>query len=315
MTVLIVDNPFEAGTDLVVRELASAGVPMFRMDMAEFPSELNFRATFSQWCWEGVLTQGERTVDLTAIQAVYWNRPSGFRFSGLSASDEHYARGAARIGFGGVMTSLDVPYLNHPAKASAAEFKPRQLQVARAAGLSVPRTLVTTEADAVRRFSHLTRGPVVTKALGVPVVAHAGGYEALYTREPDLDALEGVELTAHLFQERIEKDFEVRAVFIGDECFCVRIDTESDRARVDWRSDYDSIRLTPMETPKEVLQSLQRYAAVMDLAYFAADFIVQPSGRWLFLEANPSGQWAWANSPDLPVAKAISTLLEEWCDL
>ncbi|MFF8434196.1 MULTISPECIES: MvdC/MvdD family ATP grasp protein [Streptomyces] len=315
MTILIVDNPFEAGTDLIVSELASAGVPMFRMDLAEFPSELNFRATFTQWNWEGVLTQGERTVDLTAIQAVYWNRPDGFRFSGLSAADEHYARGAARIGFGGILTSLDVPYLNHPAKASAAEFKPRQLQVARAAGLSVPHTLVTTEADAVRRFSHMVNGSVVTKALGAPVVAHAGGYEALYTREPDLDALQGVELTAHLFQERIEKDFEVRAVFIGDECFCVRIDAASDQARMDWRSDYNSIELTPIETPKEVLQSLRRYAAVMDLAYFAADFIVQPSGRWLFLEANPSGQWAWTNSPDLPVAKAIATVLEEWCEL
>ncbi|MFE7458940.1 MvdC/MvdD family ATP grasp protein [Streptomyces sp. NPDC057554] len=315
MTVLIVDNPFEAGTDLIVSELASAGVPMFRMDLAEFPSELNFRATFTQWNWEGVLTQGERTVDLTAIQAVYWNRPDGFRFSGLSAADEQYAQGAASIGFGGILTSLDVPYLNHPAKASAAEFKPRQLQVARSAGLSVPHTLVTTEADAVRRFSRMVNGSVVTKALGVPVVAHAGGYEALYTREPDLDALQGVELTAHLFQERIEKDFEVRAVFIGDECFCVRIDAASDQARIDWRSDCASIELTPIETPKEVLQSLRRYGAVMDLAYFTADFIVQPSGRWLFLGADPSGQWAWADSPDLPVAKAISTVLEEWCEL
>ncbi|MFC9799912.1 MvdC/MvdD family ATP grasp protein [Streptomyces bacillaris] len=315
MTVLIVDNPFEPGTDLVVGELAEAGVPMFRMDMAEFPSSLNFRASFSEYLWEGVLTKGERTVDLTAIQAVYWNRPDGFRFSGLSAADEHYARGAARIGFGGVITSLDAPYLNHPAKASAAEFKPRQLQVARAAGLSVPRTLVTTDAGAVRRFSRMVNDQVVTKALGAPVVAHAGGYEALYTREPDLEALQGVELTAHLFQERVEKDFEVRAVFVGDECFCVRIDAESDQARIDWRLDYDAIKLTPMETPKAVLQSLQRYAAVMDLAYFAADFIVRPSGQWMFLEANPSGQWAWADSVDLPVAKAIATVLKEWCEL
>ncbi|MFF2845262.1 MvdC/MvdD family ATP grasp protein [Streptomyces sp. NPDC058001] len=315
MTVLIVDNPFEAGTDLIVGELASAGVPVFRVDTAEFPTELEFRATFSGRHWEGVLANGERSVELSAIQAVYWNRPGTFRFSGLSESDEHYARGAARIGFGGIVTSLDAPYLNHPAKASAAEFKPRQLQVASAAGLSVPRTLVTTDAEAVRRFARLIDGPIITKALGMPVVAHKAGYESVYTREADLHALEGVDSTAHLFQARIEKDFEVRAIFIGDECFCARIDATSDQARVDWRSDYDSIQLTAIETPKSVLQSLRRYAAVMDLAYFAADFIVRPSGKWMFLEANPSGQWAWANSPDLPVAKAISSVLEEWCNL
>ncbi|MFJ6568205.1 MvdC/MvdD family ATP grasp protein [Streptomyces sp. NPDC091292] len=315
MTVLVVDSPFEAGTDLIVGELASAGVPVFRMDTAEFPTGLEFRATFSGSRWEGVLADGERSVELSAIKAVYWNRPGTFRFSGLSESDEHYARGAARIGFGGVVTSLDVPYLNHPAKASAAEFKPRQLQVASVAGLSVPRTLVTTDAEAVRRFARMVDGPIITKALGMPVVAHEAGYESVYTREADLDALEGVDMTAHMFQERIEKDFEVRALFIGDECLCARIDAASHQARIDWRADYDSIRLTAMPTPKSVLQSLQRYAAVMDLAYFAADFIVRPSGEWIFLEANPSGQWAWANSPELPVAMAISTVLEEWCTL
>ncbi|MBB5937863.1 hypothetical protein [Streptomyces zagrosensis] len=51
----------------------------------------------------------------------------------------------------------------------------------------------------------------------------------------------------------------------------------------------------------------------MGLAYFAADFIVQPCGEWIFLEANPSGQWAWANSPDLPLATEISRTLEDWC--
>ena len=233
----------------------------------------------------------------------------------MSEADEHYSKGAARIGFGGVLTSLDAPYLNHPAQASAAEFKPRQLQVANAAGLSVPRTLVTTDAEAVRRFARLIDGPIITKSLGVPVVAHEVGYESMYTREPDLTSLLGVEATAHMFQARIEKDFEVRAVFVADTCYCARIDATSDEARMDWRSDYDSIKLTPIEPPKPVLQSLQRYAAVMGLSYFAAVFIVDPSGRWLFLEANPSGQWAWTNSPEMPVAKAISRTLEEWCNL
>ncbi|GAA4104397.1 MvdC/MvdD family ATP grasp protein [Streptomyces hundungensis] len=315
MTVLVVDGPFEAGTDLIVGELASAGCPVFRMDTAQFPVELEFRASFNEGCWEGVLATAHHSVELADIKAVYWNRPGTFQFPGLSEADEHFARGAARIGFGGVLSSLEAPFMNHPSKASAAEFKPRQLQVARAAGLTTPRTLVTTDAQAVRRFAKLIDGPIITKPLGTPVVAHEGGYEQMYTRVVDLSKLDGISLTAHMFQEQVGKDFEVRAVMVGDRCHSARIDAGSDEARIDWRTDYDSLTITPIKTPCAVETSLRRYAAVMDLAYFAADFIVRPSGEWIFLEANPSGQWAWANSAELPLANAISRTLEEWCQL
>ncbi|MEV8022539.1 MvdC/MvdD family ATP grasp protein [Streptomyces sp. NPDC086554] len=313
MTVLVVDSPFEAGTDLILGELASAGVPVFRMDTAQFPVELEFRATFGNGRWEGVVSDAYRSVLLSGIKAVYWNRPGTFQFSGLSEADENFARGAARIGFGGVLTSLEAPFMNHPSKASAAEFKPRQLQVASAAGLTVPRSLVTTDAQAVRRFAKLVDAPIITKPLGIPVVSHEAGYEQMYTRVVDLGSLSGVSMTAHLFQEQVEKDFEVRLIFVGNECHSARIDAGSEQALIDWRTDYDSLTVAPIATPCAIENAMKRYAAVMDLAYFAADFIVRPSGEWVFLEANPSGQWAWANSPDLPLAAAISRTLEDWC--
>ncbi|MET9295609.1 MvdC/MvdD family ATP grasp protein [Streptomyces sp. NPDC003077] len=313
MTVLVVDGPFDAGTDLIVGELASAGLPVFRMDTARFPVELEFRASFNDGRWEGALANAHRSVELANIKAVYWNRPGTFRFPGLSEADEHFARGAARIGFGGVLVSLDAPFMNHPSQASAAEFKPRQLQVADMAGFATPRTLVTTDAQAVRRFAELIAAPLVTKPLGIPVVSHEDGYEQMFTRAVSLDHLAGVNVTTHLFQERIVKDYEVRTMLIGQRCCSARIDAGSEEARIDWRTDYDALAITPIETPGSVESSLRRYAAVMGLSYLAADFIVQPSGEWVFLEANPSGQWAWLNSPGLPLAAAISRTLEDWC--
>ncbi|WP_245737964.1 MvdC/MvdD family ATP grasp protein [Streptomyces sparsogenes] len=308
------DGPFEAGTDLIVGELASAGVPVFRMDTAQFPLELEFRATFNKGQWNGVLATEQRSVELSDIKAVYWNRPGMFRFPSLSEADEHYARGAARIGFGGVLASLDAPFMNHPSRATYAEFKPQQLRVAGAVGLTTPRTLITSDPGAVRRFAQFIHGPIITKALGVPVVAHEDGWDQMYTRRVDPSDLNGVQVTAHLYQEELEKDFEVRVMFIGDTCYSARIDAGSDQARIDYRSDYDAIAVTPMATPSEVQESLRGYASVFELKYFAADFIVTPAGEWMFLEANPSGQWAWANSAGMPLATAFAKTLEDWCN-
>ena len=47
--------------------------------------------------------------------------------------------------------------------------------------------------------------------------------------------------TMHLFQEWVRKDYDVRLTVIDGEFFAARIDTASDAAYVDWRSDYRSL--------------------------------------------------------------------------
>lgn len=50
-----------------------------------------------------------------------------------------FALSEARVGVLGVLGSLPVRWINHPAKDSAANYKPVQLGVAARAGLEVPR--------------------------------------------------------------------------------------------------------------------------------------------------------------------------------
>ncbi|MFE1176843.1 MvdC/MvdD family ATP grasp protein [Streptomyces sp. NPDC058773] len=307
------DGPFEAGTDLVVEGLSAAGIPVFRMDTRDFPHELELRASNVDGQWVGSLANKYRSVELTDVGAVYWNRPRLFEFPELSESDAHWARGAARIGFGGVLTSLRAHWMNHPTRASAAEFKPQQLRVARLAGLPTPRTLITNSADEVRSFADGIGGPVITKPLGTPYISHTNGSETMYTREVDLSSLDGVDQTAHLFQERVIKDYEVRLICVGGACHSVKIKTHSEAAAIDWRADYDSLEYEPIDPPDAVTVGVRSYMARMSLTYAAFDFIVQPNGEWTFLEANPSGQWAWLDCPEIPLASAISHTLEAWC--
>jgi hypothetical protein len=47
------------------------------------------------------------------------------------------------------------------------------------------------------------------------------------------------------------------------------------------------------------------------LLYGALDFIVTPSGEWIFLEINPNGQWAWIKPSRHLITAAIAELLTE----
>ncbi len=312
-TALVVDRPHDGATDLIVNALAAVGVPVFRFDMADFPLSLHLDARHEETDgWTGVLETDHRAVELADIGAVYWNRPDHFVLPAMSPADEHYSRGAARHGLGGVLAGLPVAWMNHPNRASAAEFKPDQLRTARSAGLHTPRTLITNDPEAVRRFAKTCGTPLVTKPMGIPYVTHDAGTETMRTRPVDLNDLGGIETTAHLVQEQITKAYEVRLYAVGSTHLAVRITAGSEAARLDWRTDYDALTYDRIDVPAPIAAAVNAYMSARGLTYAALDFAVERGGRWVYFEANPAGQFAWLHEV-VPVAEAIAETVKGWC--
>ena len=91
----------------------------------------------------------------------------------------------------------------------------------------------------------------------------------------------------------------------------VSLDAASDRARIDWRSDYDSLTYTLVDPPGDVASALVRLHASLGLVYGAADMICDIAGRWIFIETNQRGEWGWlAEEAGLPVAAEIADVLQ-----
>lgn len=121
---------------------------------------------------------------------------------------------------------------------------------------------------------------------------------------------ESIGATACLFQQWVEKDYEVRLIAVDGRCFSARIDSSSERGRVDWRADYDSLTYTQIPTPDHVKTAVVKLISALNLRFGALDFIVTPTGEWVFLEINPNGQCAWINSLTPMIASAIADALE-----
>ncbi|SFQ27967.1 hypothetical protein SAMN05421854_11081 [Amycolatopsis rubida] len=175
----------------------------------------------------------------------------------------------------------------------------------------MPPTLVTNDPDAVRGFA-ATFGDLIVKPLAESVVYESGGEALVYTRRVapnELESLDGVELTAHLFQQFVwPKQFEARVTAVGDRLFPVAIHAGSEKAQVDWRTDYDSLRYEVIDIPDRVRAGIARYLELAGLAFSAFDFVISPDdGAWACLEANAIGAWGWiAEECGLPIAAAIA---------
>lgn len=306
--VLVVTNLDDPTTDVVIEELHGRDVPVVRFDSGDFPTTLSIAATVTSEGVTGTLTTPTRTADLSMIRALYYRRPSAFAFPHLDDQTARFAVTQARYGLGGIMASLPgCLYVNHPHRVGDAEFKPSGLAAAAACGFRLPPTRVTSDPAAASAFIR-SHGPVIYKPLSTPLYRIDGVSCTVEVREVTTDEIDDtVAGTAHLFQRLIDKSADVRATVIGDQVFCVRIDSDL----LDWRTDYSQLKYSVVRPPPGVSEALYTYLDHFRLVFGAFDFAVDRQGQWWFLECNPSGQWAWLEpETGLPMVAAMADLLE-----
>jgi ATP-grasp ribosomal peptide maturase len=313
-SVVVVTDRFDPTADFVVEELNRREVPVFRFDTSEFPTVLAVSAELDGQGWHGRIQSARRSVDLAAVSGIYYRRPTAFTFhSGMSTEECRWAAVQARLGFGGLLASLE-PWLNHPHRIGYCEYKPVQLQAAVTAGLRVPRTLLTNEPDHARAFV-ADAGQAVYKPFGgTAAVVDSDGTHQLFATlvTAEQTGTGSVAHTMHLFQQWVPKAYEVRLTVVDDQFFAARIDARSPAARVDWRADYHSLEYTPVETPDLIRDQVKMLLQRLGLRFAALDFVIDPDGEWWFLEANPNGQWAWVETETgMPIAAAIADALTD----
>jgi MvdD family ATP-grasp ribosomal peptide maturase len=309
------DNPSVAR---VADAVAAHGGIAYRFDSDRFPTELRLVSRYSGQEERLVLAGDDYELDLRSVSAVWYRRVAiGQRIP--RTMDPQLRRTAideSRATVYGLIASLDAFHLDPVHRLRRAENKQLQLKIARAVGLRIPRTLMTNEPEAVRRFARECPAGMVMKTL-TSFAIYAGGLEKVVFTNPveaeHLERLDELRYCPATFQERLPKALELRATIVGDRVYTGSIDSQrSERARVDWRRDGLGLidRWQPYELPVDVEQGLLKLMRALGLHYGAADLILTPDGRHVFLELNPNGEFFWLERhAGLPISSAIAELL------
>ncbi len=312
MSVLILAEDIDATADQVVRALGERGVDVHRVNTAWFPARLRLSARLRGDCWSGTLRTPSRVIDLESVTAVWYRTPRAYQFPPeLSPAERAHANLEAKYGLGGVLSSLPVLWVNHPARLADAAYKPVQLVAARRCGLTVPDTLITQDPVAVREFA--AQGRTVTKILGANTIGEQGVRKVAFTRvidEADLADLRGIDVTTHLFQRWVPKAYEARVIVIGEQITATAIHASTAENYVDWRSDYDGCTYELVDPPADVVTGVRELMRVLDLRYAALDFVISPDGCWHHLEINAGGQYGWIeDKTGAPLTDQLADLL------
>lgn len=303
----------------LVAELDKLGHPWTLVDPGDFPLTLHFSAQLGKDGKKSSLLLNNGTqLRLEDITSIWYRRPTPIiPQENLPILEKTFIEREANAGLWGWLRGLQAFWVNHPDAIRAAGHKPQQLQLAQILGLTIPKTLITNEPEAFKQFYDECHGRVIYKLMGYPWYKDStelpiSTYTTLIPKEM-VDQAHRIITTAHLFQEFIEKQCDLRAVIIGNEVFLTEIYSLSAETHVDFRVNYSELRYAPHkhmpEHIREALLSINRY---YHLAYSAIDLVYTSDGRYIFLELNAVGQFGWLEGrTGMPLYHTLAKLLIE----
>ena len=261
------------------------------------------------------MTLGPGRIDLGNVRAVWWRlKPTPMPTSSAADLYDHYfVNREWNHFFDFLFEEKDVFQINPRANANYSGNKHLQLRIATECGFAIPRTLVTNSADEALAFiSQLGRKRCIYKTLS-PYMPPTG--KITFTTVIDKATIEmrraDLALAPGIFQEFVEKAFELRVTVVGEEMFAARVNSNySEESRIDWRRDQVNDIFEVWEVGDSLRQKLLRVHRRLGLIFAAYDMIIDTAGNEVFLEANPSGQWLFIeNKLGFPIASRIAEAL------
>jgi len=301
----------------VAQELAALGAQSYRLDSDRVPADVRICARIETGGSAHRLAGPGGALDLSDVAAVWLRRVSAPRLpDDLDPGFREACERETAAGLAAFLDALDgVRWVNAPSANRAAENKARQLRLAREVGLTIPRTLLGNDPARLKAFFAELDGRVVAKMLTPLSSAMEKAPRFVRTTElaeADLEHAELLRYSPMAFQERVEKEVELRVACVGDELFTGAIDASgSSLGRTDWRGATPAeARWTRAELPDGVARSLRALVRALGLVYGAADLIRTPDGEHVFLELNPGGEWGMLElALELPIAAALARSL------
>ncbi|MEH1896282.1 MAG: MvdC family ATP-grasp ribosomal peptide maturase [Nostoc sp.] len=304
--------------DRVAEALSKKGAKPFRLDTDKFPLEVQLTARFDKSKSYHSLEYGNHSIGTEQVQAVWMRRIWEPKLSEeLAPKFREACIRESQATLDGFWDSLkDARWVDDLERINIAHNKLRQLRVASEVGFTIPQTLVTNKAESAREFFQQVNGKMVSKlltALSRSMEANSSFF--LYTstvKEEDLQDAESLRYCPMVFQEQIPKQSELRVVYVNGHVFVGALEASVyAAAKVDWRKP--GVELGTWQhhqLPNEVVRRLQAFMGKFGLLFGALDFIVTPSGEYVFLEVNPIGEWGMLEKDlDLPISSAIADAL------
>jgi hypothetical protein len=292
---LILTSEKDLAADYLIVHLERNGLPFHRLNAESYHAQFGTFSLSKGGVRRTVRASNGEILDLGTVRAVWYRRAIHPGVSPLVPHDQRsFVAGETRHFWAGLVLASHVRWVNPIDKVSVGELKLVQLELAQRLGFDIPCTLVSRDAMELRAFVQRV-GAAICKPVYHGLLVTPDERSSAYTRRitlSDLDNFADIEVSPVLLQAEVRRRADVRVTFVGQTVFAVRI-TSTDASLVDWRVPGNPLGYEVFALPDEIRRKCRGMLDALGLEYGAFDFIEDLEGRLVFLEINPTGEWAW----------------------
>lgn len=194
------------------------------------------------------------------------------------------------------------------------------LRAAQSYGLQIPNTRICTNTESFNDFKKSSKD-LITKAIGNSNSIKVDGeiYKGYTSQIEEIPIEIEHSFFPTLFQQSVEKRFEIRSFYNDDAIYSMAIFSQGDKSTsVDFRKyNYDfPNRMVPYKLPESIENKLKLVAHHFSLNCCSFDLIKNNNGEFIFLEVNPGGQFGMVSTPcnynlEKEIAKSFKKYYEE----
>jgi glutathione synthase/RimK-type ligase-like ATP-grasp enzyme len=297
--VLILTSRYDLDASLLQVYLNANGYEVLRLDSESFPSIM-----LSYRCREGLVSAYFRGKDNRIItlrpQVVVYRHFAHFPLSSSPVTGEQFAVNQRQQMARSLEDYLgNALWINRPKQVEQCGNRLLQLHHAHASRFHTPSTLITNDRAEAEDFLRV-HGTVIAKAIDHHAVRSTNMlhnfYGALITTKSQLCFID--QGRPVLLQEYIQKASEIRVYVVEGQVVAFRIESRAGEALpVDMHTrPLASYSYSHATLPPECIGSCRDVTAKLGLFYAAIDLVQTDEDDFIFLEANPGGDWAWVES-------------------
>lgn len=195
----------------------------------------------------------------------------------------------------------DKPTLGFPFFSSKDPTKAHQIKIAQDVGLKTPDTIITNSKKKLKEFAS-KYDQIISKNIGE---ISSVFYYKLFMTYTCLITPEFIEqlpdqFFLSLFQEAIEKDFEIRVFYLDGSLYSMAIFSNKDaQTKIDFRmyNGEKPNRVVPFRLPPDLERKIVEFMKRINLTTGSLDLIFSDTGEYYFLEVNPVGQFGMVSFP------------------
>lgn len=279
----------------VVDDLSAAGASVVVVEVDKIASGAHEFEFLLKGSGSAHVRYRDRIIDINHIGAAWYRHPDLFGYDLSDRAKQMCLAHEACCLLDAFWASIpDDVWLNSPRRLERAQIKLLQLTTAATLGFDVPTTLVTNSWDSIA--AHFESAPVVVKMTD-GLLYDGTDVKSVYTTILGDNAVRkssALNPFPAIFQSYLGKLREWRVTIVGDRTFSARIHTTA-AAKVDWRRHQltDDVSFEAAQLPADVEACCRRYLEHYELRFGAFDLVEEESGRFVFLELNPNGQYLW----------------------